>query len=169
MLQKRQQGSAGFIPFGYRHPPSHFFAVPMEVGRAPVMMTNLQHFWILGLKNDPLFDRHYTPHRKTELLLAQVEPPRRPLALRVYRHARPTVPPCNDYRLIGNTKNIGSAVKVQIWLAAHWPVRNADKSIQGSNAGMLRYFGRHGHCTSCIEAFIEAAKEAGIYLTHQRL
>jgi hypothetical protein len=64
----------------------------MDVGRAPVMMTNLQHFWILGLKNDPLFDRHYTPHRKTELLLAQVEPPRRPLALRVYRHARPTVP-----------------------------------------------------------------------------
>ena len=30
------------------------------------MMTNLQHFWILGLKGDPLFDRHYTPHGQTE-------------------------------------------------------------------------------------------------------
>jgi hypothetical protein len=27
----------------------------------------LQHFWLLGLKNDPLFDRHYKPHGLTEL------------------------------------------------------------------------------------------------------
>ena len=31
------------------------------------MMTNLQHFWLLGLKNDPLFDRHYRAHGLTEL------------------------------------------------------------------------------------------------------
>ncbi|RCW78504.1 hypothetical protein C7476_12435 [Phyllobacterium bourgognense] len=31
------------------------------------MMTNLQHFWILGLKGDPLFNRHYTPYGQTEL------------------------------------------------------------------------------------------------------
>ena len=30
-------------------------------------LTKLQHFWILGLKSDPLFDRHYRPHGQTEL------------------------------------------------------------------------------------------------------
>ena len=31
------------------------------------MMTKLQHFWLLGLKNDPLFDRHYKAHGLTEI------------------------------------------------------------------------------------------------------
>jgi hypothetical protein len=68
----------------------------------------------------------------------------------------------------GNTKNIGSAVEAEIWLVAHWPVRNADKFKTAKRACLDALAGK-ATCTSCRNAFIEAAKEAGIYITQKRL
>ncbi|PSH58994.1 DUF982 domain-containing protein [Phyllobacterium sophorae] len=79
----------------------------------------------------------------------------------VYRHARTTTN-------LGKTKDIESVGVAALWLVAHWPVQTGDK-YQAARQACLEAWGEKVTCTACRDAFIEAAKEAGIYVTHQRL
>ena len=69
---------------------------------------------------------------------------------------------------LGETKNIRSVIEAEIWLVAHWPMGNSDKFMAAKRACLDALAGTTT-CTSCRDAFIEAAKEAGIYVTHKRL
>lgn len=68
----------------------------------------------------------------------------------------------------GETKNIRSVIEAEIWLVAHWPMGNSDK-FKAAKRACLEALAGTATCTSCRDAFIEAAKEAGIYVTHRRL
>ncbi|WP_271899410.1 DUF982 domain-containing protein [Candidatus Phyllobacterium onerii] len=68
----------------------------------------------------------------------------------------------------GNTKNIASVGEAALWLIEHWSQRGSDKFEAAKRACLDALDGKMT-CTDCREAFIEAAKEAGIYITHQRL
>lgn len=68
----------------------------------------------------------------------------------------------------GNTKNIASVGEAALWLIEHWSQKGSDKFEAAKRACLDALDGKIT-CTDCREAFIEAAKEAGIYITHQRL
>jgi hypothetical protein len=66
------------------------------------------------------------------------------------------------------TINIESVGEAAVWLVAHWPLRNGDK-LQAAKQACLDALAGRVTCTVCRDAFIEAAREAGIYITHERL
>lgn len=68
----------------------------------------------------------------------------------------------------GQVKNITSVAEASVWLVAHWPIRNSEK-LQAAKLACLDALAGKATCTDCRNAFKEAAKEAGIYVTHKRL
>ena len=68
----------------------------------------------------------------------------------------------------GQARQIGSVGEAAVWLVAHWPIRNGDK-LQGAKQACLDALAGKVTCRACRNAFIDAAKEAGIYITHKRL
>ena len=68
----------------------------------------------------------------------------------------------------GQVKNITSVAEASVWLVAHWPIRNSEK-LQAAKLACLDALAGKATCTDCRKAFMEAAKEAGIYVTHKRL
>ncbi|WP_162707306.1 DUF982 domain-containing protein [Phyllobacterium sophorae] len=68
----------------------------------------------------------------------------------------------------GKTKNIRSVVQAAEWLVAHWPVLTGDKFTVARQT-CLDALDEKVTCTACRDAFIEAAKEAGIYIADKRL
>ena len=68
----------------------------------------------------------------------------------------------------GQARNIASVGEAAIWLVAHWPIRSSDK-LQVAKQACLDALAEKVTCTACRNAFIDAAKEAGIYVTHKRL
>lgn len=68
----------------------------------------------------------------------------------------------------GQARNIGSVGEAEVWLVARWPKRDSDK-LQAAKQACLNALAGMETCTVCRNAFIEAAKEAGIYITRQRL
>lgn len=69
---------------------------------------------------------------------------------------------------LGKAKNIRSVGQAGEWLVARWPMRSGDK-LQAAKQACLDALDGRVTCTACRDAFIEAAKEAGIYITHKRL
>ena len=68
----------------------------------------------------------------------------------------------------GKRKNIASVDQAAVWLVARWPIRNGDK-LQAAKETCLEALDGKVTCTVARDAFIEAAKEAGIYFTHDGL
>ncbi|WP_410010410.1 DUF982 domain-containing protein [Phyllobacterium sp. A18/5-2] len=50
----------------------------------------------------------------------------------------------------------------------HWLAQTGDK-YKAARQACLEAWDEKVPCTACRDAFIEAAKEAGIYITHKRL
>ena len=69
---------------------------------------------------------------------------------------------------LGKSKDIESVGVAALWLVAHWPMQTGDK-YQAARQACLEAWDEKVTCTACRDAFIEAAKEAGIYITHKRL
>lgn len=68
----------------------------------------------------------------------------------------------------GGEKTISSVGVAALWLVAHWPVKKGEK-YEFARQACLDAWDEKITCTACRDAFIDAAKEAGIYITHQRL
>ena len=68
----------------------------------------------------------------------------------------------------GKRKNIASVDQAAVWLVARWPIRNGDK-LQAAKEICLEALDGKVTCTVARDAFIEAAKEAGIYFTREGL
>ncbi|UXN66265.1 DUF982 domain-containing protein (plasmid) [Phyllobacterium sp. A18/5-2] len=69
---------------------------------------------------------------------------------------------------LGKMKNIRSVVQAAEWLVAHWPVQTGDKFTVARQACLDALDGKVTR-TACRDTFIEAAKEAGIYIADKRL
>ena len=68
----------------------------------------------------------------------------------------------------GNTKNIASVGEAALCLIEHWSQKGSDK-FEAAKRACLNALDGKITCTQCRDAFIDAAKEAGIYITEQRL
>jgi hypothetical protein len=69
---------------------------------------------------------------------------------------------------LGGTKNIASVGEAALCLLEHWSLQNGDGFKVAKQACIDALDGKVT-CTACRDAFIEAAKEAGIYVEEKRL
>ena len=67
----------------------------------------------------------------------------------------------------GEVKNIGSVGEAAVWLVAHWPITSSEKLTAAKQACLDALDGKVAS-TACRDAFVEAAKEARIYVTHKQ-
>ena len=67
----------------------------------------------------------------------------------------------------GHPVDIVSVGEAAVWLAAHWPKRG-DQREKAKQSCVDALTGKVT-CTACWNAFIAAAREAGICITHKRL
>ena len=89
--------------------------------------------------------------------------------LRVDRHAQapfPYVTITTDE--LGNTKNITSVDEAALCLIEHWSLQDGEKFKFAKQACIDALDGKVT-CTECRDPFIEAAKEAGIFVEKKRL
>jgi hypothetical protein len=68
----------------------------------------------------------------------------------------------------GKTKNIDSVGEAALWLMEHWSVLDGEKFKLAKQACLDALDGKIT-CKECREAFIEAAKEANVYVDEERL
>lgn len=68
----------------------------------------------------------------------------------------------------GNKRNICSVAEAAEWLVMYWPIKEGKKLIEARQACRDALAGRIT-CTKARSAFIEAAREADIYIDHKRL
>jgi hypothetical protein len=68
----------------------------------------------------------------------------------------------------GNTRNISSVEEAAEWLFMYWPIKKGEKLMEARQACRDALAGRIT-CTEVRNAFIEAAREANIYIGHKRL
>lgn len=68
----------------------------------------------------------------------------------------------------GHTVDIMSVSEAAVWLVGHWPTRSGEQH-QHAKQICINALAGNVTCTACRNAFIAAAREAGIYITHKRL
>jgi hypothetical protein len=68
----------------------------------------------------------------------------------------------------GTTRNICSVEEAAEWLVMYWPIETGEKLREARQACCDALEGRIT-CTKARNAFIEAAREADIYIGHKRL
>lgn len=68
----------------------------------------------------------------------------------------------------GHMVDIMSVSEAAVWLVAQWPTRSGGQHEKAKQICVDALAGKCT-CTDCRNAFIAAAKEAGIYITHKRL
>jgi len=69
---------------------------------------------------------------------------------------------------VGRTHNVSSVEEAAESLAMNWPIKSSDQLSTAKQACLDALEGRI-MCTAARDAFIEAAKEAGIYISQKRL
>ncbi|UXN67473.1 DUF982 domain-containing protein (plasmid) [Phyllobacterium sp. A18/5-2] len=68
---------------------------------------------------------------------------------------------------LGGTRNISSVEEAADFLAMYWPIKTGEKFVEAKRACIDALNGRI-MCTAARSAFIEAAKEADIYVAEKR-
>ncbi|MBB3237372.1 DUF982 domain-containing protein [Phyllobacterium endophyticum] len=67
----------------------------------------------------------------------------------------------------GETKSVASVGEAALWLVEHWPVQG--EKFKLARQACLDALDGEITCTECRDAFIEAAREADIYVDEKRL
>ncbi len=68
----------------------------------------------------------------------------------------------------GHAVNILSVSEAAVWHVAQWPTRSGDQHEKAKQICVDALAGKVT-CAACRNAFIAAAREAVIYITHKRL
>lgn len=68
----------------------------------------------------------------------------------------------------GKTGNICSVAEAAEWLVLYWPIAKGEK-LSGARQACFDALDGKITCTKARNAFIDAAREAGIYITQQKL
>jgi hypothetical protein len=68
----------------------------------------------------------------------------------------------------GKTRNICSVEEAAEWLVMYWPIEKGEKLMEARQACRYALEGRIT-CTAARKAFIEAAREADIYIGQQKI
>ncbi|UXN59171.1 DUF982 domain-containing protein [Phyllobacterium zundukense] len=69
---------------------------------------------------------------------------------------------------LGGTRNISSVEEAADFLEIYWPIKTGKKFVEAKQACIEALEGKI-MCTAARSAFIEAAKEADIYVAEKRL